>query len=154
MEIIEIRPFIQSDYDAVKRVIESVGWIEQYVVAQLENINNISHDKVGEVAVAVVSGKIVGFIQALHFSWNRLSQVHGLMVLKDYHRQGIARKLIEHVEDTAKKRGNRGIHLNTPVNNLIGRAFYTALQFSEKYIMIEYYEEGVDGVNYQKIFNK
>ena len=152
MDNIEIRPFVQSDYDSVKQVIDAVGWIGQYVVAQLESIRQISQNKEGEVIVAVVSGKIVGFIQALHYSWNRLSQVHGLMVLKEYHRQGIARKLMEYVEDTAKKRGNRGIHLNTPVDNTRGRAFYTALQFSEKYIMLEYYEEGIDGVNYQKIF--
>jgi hypothetical protein len=48
----------------------------------------------------------------------------------------------------------RGLYADTPVTNEIGRSFYEALGYWQAYRMPEYYDEGLDGVTYLKLFPK
>lgn len=42
--------------------------------------------------------------------------------------------------------------MDTPVTNEIGGSFYEALDYWQAYVMPEYYDEGLDGVTYLKLF--
>ncbi|MBX9804432.1 MAG: GNAT family N-acetyltransferase [Alphaproteobacteria bacterium] len=148
-----IRPYGQSDIESIINILEKVGWADQYIKGQKKAIGKLLEDEEGEVWVAVLSNQIVGYIQAQHHKWNLLSNLHGLVVSVDHRRQGIARKLVEHVENASQLRGNRGIYLDTPIINEDGRSFYKALGYKESYIMPEYYEPGLDGITYLKLFN-
>jgi ribosomal protein S18 acetylase RimI-like enzyme len=50
--------------------------------------------------------------------------------------------------------GGRGLYVDTPVTNEIARSFYEALGYRQAYVMPEYYDEGLDGVTYLKLFPK
>ena len=50
--------------------------------------------------------------------------------------------------------GGRGLYVDTPVTNEIGGSFYEALGYWQGYVMPEYYDEGLDGVAYLKLFPK
>jgi ribosomal protein S18 acetylase RimI-like enzyme len=50
--------------------------------------------------------------------------------------------------------GGRGLYVDTPVTNEIGRSFYEALGYRQAYVMPEYYDEGLDGVTCLKLLPK
>jgi ribosomal protein S18 acetylase RimI-like enzyme len=50
--------------------------------------------------------------------------------------------------------GGRGLYVDTPVTNELGRSFYEALGYRQAYVVPEYYDEGFDGVTYLKLFPK
>src|ERR1700722_6701380 len=99
-----IRPFVQKDMDQIVEILKKIGWAPQYVEGQQKSIERLTSDEEGDVWVAVNEDLVIGFIQAQHHRWNRLSYIHGLVVSPDSHRQGIAGKLIIHVEQAAHKR--------------------------------------------------
>jgi ribosomal protein S18 acetylase RimI-like enzyme len=86
--------------------------------------------------------------------WNRLGQLHGLAVDPDLKWQGIASALVRRAEELVREEGGCGLYVNTPVTNEIGRSFYEALGYRQAYAMPEYYDEGLDGVTYLKLFPK
>lgn len=51
-------------------------------------------------------------------------------------------------------RSNRGIYLDTPVDNFGARAFYESTKYVESYIIPEFYRAGLDGVAYMKLFDQ
>lgn len=149
-----IRPYESNDLESIEMLLTSLGWAEQFVAGQLECILKLINDKDGEVLVATNKGSVIGFIQVRHHKWNHLSYVHGLAVSSNFRKQGIARTLIASIEASAKAHGNRGIYLDTPIDNLGGRAFYRAIGFMESYIMPEFYGAGWDGITFQKFFDR
>jgi len=66
------------------------------------------------------------------------------------HRKGIARELVQRAELFAMSKNARGIFVDTPVDNVGGRAFYEAIGYDVGYIMPRYYDDALDGVTYQK----
>ena len=94
--------------------------------------------------VAEIDGKVVGHINGCVTNYDKLidalyhnSSLHepdgpwqtvfGIAVLPDYQHQGIARALMEHFKENAKKRGKQGILL-TCKDEKIG--FYESLGFT------------------------
>jgi ribosomal protein S18 acetylase RimI-like enzyme len=77
-----------------------------------------------------------------------------LAVDPTYHRQGIASALVDRAEAFALFKKARGIYVDTPVSNAKGRSFYEAVGYQCAYIMPRYYEDGLDGVTYQKFFGQ
>jgi ribosomal protein S18 acetylase RimI-like enzyme len=152
MKDIQIRSFSGEDYEQLEILLKSIGWAEQYVAGQMQCIRNLFNVTDGDVVVATRSGKIVGFIQVQHHAWNRMSQLHGLVVSPNCRRQGVARSLVARAEDLAKFRGSRGMYVDTPSNNLVGKSFYMSVGFSIGYVMPEFYEEGLDGITFQRFF--
>ncbi len=149
-----IRPFVQSDGEQISDILQKTGWANQYIDGQKRAIQKLLLDEEGEVFVVAIADLVVGYISVQHHKWNRLSYVHGLVVSSIYHKQGIAKKLLEHVEVQAKVRSNRGVYLDTPVDNFGARAFYESTKYVESYIIPEFYRAGLDGVAYMKLFDQ
>jgi ribosomal protein S18 acetylase RimI-like enzyme len=95
-----------------------------------------------------------GFVCVEYREWNCLGQVQGLAVDPAHKRRGIASKLVHRAEEFVRAEGGRGLYADTPVTNEIGRSFYEALGYWQAYRMPEYYDEGLDGVTYLKLFPK
>lgn len=139
-----IRPLAQKDIDPIRVILKSVDWEDQFLDEQ--KING------GEVCVAVINDVVVGYIHFQHLNWNKLSYLHNLVVSADYRRLGVAKQLIIHAEEASQMRGNRGLFLDTKIDNKIGRDFYKALGYAENDKTLAYYDSGVDGITYLKIF--
>ena len=57
-----------------------------------------------------------------------------------------------HVEKEAEARENRGVFVDTPINNQAGIAFYNDQGYAEAYTMPSYYDDELDGVAFIKLF--
>ena len=77
-----------------------------------------------------------------------------MIVDNQWRGQGIATRLVREIEKYMKRKRARGIHVDTPVNNELGRRFYTGLGYQEDCIRTEYYGQGSDAVVYLCLFNK
>ena len=95
-----------------------------------------------------------GFVCVEYREWNRLGQLHGLAVDPAFKRRGIASELVRRAEQFVRAEGGRGLYVDTPVTNEIARSFYEALGYQQAYVMPEYYDKGLDGVTYLKLFPK
>lgn len=148
----KVRPFVQKDMATISEIFTRIGWAPQYVEGQKKSIETLTKDEAGDVFVTTNGDDVVGFIHVQHLRWNCLSYVHGLVVSPDCRRQGIAHQLISQVEQAAQAHGNRGVFIDTPVNNLEAIAFYEAEGYVRDFIMPGYYEGNIDGVTYRKLF--
>jgi ribosomal protein S18 acetylase RimI-like enzyme len=138
---------------AIRRILERIGWAEQYIVAAEQNAEIFSRNPdVYGVYLATINNLAVGFVYVQFYEWNRLAQIQGLAVEPDYQRHGIASKLVEIAENYARQKAARGIYVDTPTLNQKGRGFYEAIGYSFGYEMPRYYEDNLDGVTYQKFF--
>lgn len=138
---------------AIRHILERIGWAEQYIIAAEQNAEIFSQDQnVYGVFSAIADSTVVGFIYVQFHEWNRLAQIQGLAVDPHYQRRGIASMLVERAERFATERKARGAYVDTPTLNQRGRSFYEALGYSYGYEMPRYYEDGLDGVTYQKFF--
>lgn len=138
---------------AIRRILESIGWAEQYIAASVHNADVFSENSdIYGVYVAIHSEQVIGFIYVQFHVWNQLAQIQGLAVAPTYQRQGIASALVDRAEAFALLKKARGIYVDTPVSNAKGRSFYEAAGYQYAYLMPRYYEDGLDGVTYQKFF--
>lgn len=139
--------------EQLRKLIGSTGWTERQVNGQLAAIKQLIIDaENGVVAVIERQGAIIGFISAQFYSWNRLGQIHGLIVAHLHRRQGLAAKLIAQIETSLQQKGARGLYVDTPTNNVDARKFYEAMGYRQDYVMTEYYDDNCDGVTYLKLF--
>jgi ribosomal protein S18 acetylase RimI-like enzyme len=140
---------------SIRQILARVGWAEQYIVAAEQNMHNLSQDKNNYgVYVAATEAGAVGFLYVQYYAWNQLCQIHGLAVHPELHRQGVASALVARAEKFARSKQTRGIYVDTPTTNTGGRNFYEAMGYQVGYIMPRYYEDKLDGVTYQKFFEK
>ena len=138
---------------AIRRILEHIGWAEQYIAASEYNADVFSQNSDIYGAYIAVDGEIaIAFIYVQFHVWNQLAQIQGLAVDPTYQRQGIARALVDKAEAFARVKKARGIYVDTPVSNVKGRSFYEAAGYQCAYIMPRYYEDALDGVTYQKFF--
>ena len=142
----------------VREVLAKNGWQEHYIAGQLAALDVLSDDPLpgrnGKVCVCEVEDRLSGYVCVEYREWNRLGQVQGLAVDPAHKRRGIASALVGRVEEFVRAGGGRGLYADTPVTNEIGRGFYEALGYRQAYVMPEYYDEGLDGVTYLKLFPK
>ena len=133
----------------------AIGWAEQYVTAAVENAVTFSQNPDTLAAyAALVDGEAEGFIYVQYYAWNQLTQIQGLAVNPVQQRKGIALALVEQAEPFARGKQSRGIYVDTPTSNRGGRAFYETAGYQVGYIMPRYYEDKLDGVTYQKFFQR
>ena len=152
---ISITGYSQANQADIRRILERIGWTEQYIAAAERNAEAFSHDQsLYGVFLATIGSSVVGFIFVQFHVWNQLAQIDGLAVDPSYHRQGVASELVKKAEEFAKEKGARGIYVDTPTLNQRGRSFYEAIGYNYGYEMPRYYEDNLDGVTYQKFFNK
>ena len=111
-------------------------------------------DARGGVTSTKQRGRVGGFVSVEFREWNRLGQLHGLAVDPDLKRRGIASVLVGRAEEFVQGEGGRGVYVDTPVTDGAARSFYEALGYRQAYVMPEYYDEGLDGVTYLKLFPK
>ncbi|MBN2118462.1 MAG: GNAT family N-acetyltransferase [Anaerolineales bacterium] len=140
---------------SIRRILAKIGWAEQYASSAEQNMRNLSDDKENYgVYVAVTGDSAVGFLYVQYYAWNQLCQIHGLAVDPDFQRRGIAGALVDRAEQFARSKQARGIYVDTPTSNTGGRRFYEAIGYQLGYIMPRYYEDRLDGVTYQKFFER
>jgi ribosomal protein S18 acetylase RimI-like enzyme len=140
----------------VREVLLKHGWEEQYIAGQLSGLDILSSDVLpgirGKVYVSELESCVCGFISVEFREWNRLGQLQGLAVDPNLKRQGIASALVRRAEEFVRKRGGRGVYVDTPATNQAAQGLYRALGYENAYTMPEYYDEGLDGVTYLKLF--
>lgn len=139
---------------AIRRILEKIGWAEQYVTAAELNAEALAREPdIFGVYVALDQQHVVGFVYVQYWAWNQLAQIQGLAVDPAFQRQGIASALVQRAEAFARTKSARGIYVDTPVSNQGGRKFYEAAGYHFAYHMPRYYEAALDGVTYQKFFS-
>ncbi len=137
----------------VRAILRRIGWEEQYVHSAAANVRVFADSGPTRAAyVAEISGDCAGFVFVELHQWNMLAQIQGLAVEPSRQRQGVAQALVRRGEQFALAAGARGMFVDTPTDNLGGRAFYIACGYQEAYTMPRYYEDALDGVTYQKFF--
>jgi ribosomal protein S18 acetylase RimI-like enzyme len=151
-------------YDAVRHrrgfreILAKNGWEERYIAGQLAGLDALSGDPLpgtrSKVCICEVEERLSGFVCVEYREWNRLGQIQGLAVEPALKRRGIASELVHRAEEFVRAEGGRGLYVDTPVTNESGRSFYEALGYGQAYVMPEYYDEGLDGVTYLKLFPK
>ena len=142
----------------VREVLAKNGWEEYYIAGQLAGLDALSGDPIpgtrSKVCVCEAEERLSGFVCVEYREWNRLGQLQGLAVEPALKRRGIASELVHRAEEFVRAEGGRGLYVDTPVTNEIGRSFYEALGYQQAYVMPEYYDQGLDGVTYLKLFPK
>jgi len=149
---VEVTLFTLSDRLPVQELLHSIGWQDSYVTGQLEAITNLAEASQGSVFVARSNRAFAGYVSIEFYSWNRLSQLHGLVVDPVFQRRGIAAELVQRAEMFARELGARGVYVDTPVTNTGATQFYISQGYIQDYIMTDYYDEGLNGVTYLKKF--
>jgi ribosomal protein S18 acetylase RimI-like enzyme len=151
---ITITDYIPEHQPSIHRILEKIGWAEQYVYSAEQNMHRLSQDKENYgVYVAVSQQRCIGFVYVQYYAWNQLCQIQGLAVDPDAQRKGVASALVSRAEGFARAKKARGIYVDTPTSNSGGRRFYEAIGYQLGYIMPRYYEDKLDGVTYQKFFD-
>jgi ribosomal protein S18 acetylase RimI-like enzyme len=139
---------------AIHGILKSIGWAEQYVQGAVQAVEAMSRDRSSYGSyVALVDTVLAGFACVQYYAWNRLIQIQSLAVHPEARRHGLASALIARAEEFAREKKARGVYVDTPVSNTGGRKFYEALGYQLAYLMPRYYEDGLDGVTYQKFFD-
>ena len=151
---VAVRHYTPDDHPAIRRILENIGWAEQYVLAAERNAERFYSDpETYGVYVATDGASVIGFIYVEFHEWNQLAQIQGLAVEPGLHRQGIATSLMKRAEAFAREKGARGMYVDTLTLNERGRRFYEAVGYAFGYEMPRYYEDGLDGVTYQLFFD-
>src|SRR5205807_8229995 len=97
----------------------AVGWEDRYVSGQLASLAAATAEPQHHgVFLASTNVSLLGFISVHFRAWNRLGQIHGLVVDPAAQRRGIGTQLVDRAERYIRERGGRGIYVDTPVINL------------------------------------
>ncbi|HEX9387315.1 MAG TPA: GNAT family N-acetyltransferase [Anaerolineales bacterium] len=151
---ITILDYSPEHRSSIRSILTKIGWAEQYISGMENAADVFSKDKENYgMYLAVSNGNAVGYLYVQYYAWNQLCQIQGLAVHPEFQRQGAASALVAHAEAFARSKHARGIYVDTPTTNTGGRRFYEAIGYQLGYIMPRYYEDGLDGVTYQKFFN-
>lgn len=142
----------ENAINETSELLQQLNWTENQIHGQIETIKRLYETKNGKVCIARWSDQTVGYLSVEYYEWNRLGQIHGLVVHPEFRRKGIASELVKAAEYFLKEIGARGTYVDTPTENLNARSFYQMMEYKQAYIMPHYYDHGVDGVTYQKFF--
>ncbi|MCA9839619.1 MAG: GNAT family N-acetyltransferase [Trueperaceae bacterium] len=148
----KISAYRTEDAIHIRQILTDVGWDERYIKAFEQAAEHLSQESHSAVYLAQLSNETAGFIFVEYRTWNRLAQIQGLAVAPSFFRKGVASELVKKVEDFARSQQARGIYVDTPINNDRGRRFYESIGYKLGYLMPQYYDDGLDGVTYQKFF--
>lgn len=150
----QITPFQPDDLIHIRRILTSIGWDEHYILSFEQAAVHFAGNDNSAVFMARSQDQTLGFVFIEFHGWNRLAQIQGLAVDSAFHRHRAASALVSQAEVFAHTCGARGIYVDTPTTNERGRLFYEAIGYQVGYVMPRYYEENLDGVTYQKFFDK
>lgn len=151
---ITIIDYTAEHQPSIRKILAKIGWAEQYISAMELAVPAFCKDRENYgVYLALYAGEAVGFLYVQYYAWNQLCQIQGLAVSPEVQRQGAATTLVRRAEEFARSKKARGIYVDTPTTNWGGRKFYEATGYQIGYIMPRSYEDGLDGVTYQKFFD-
>ena len=151
---INILEYSPEQRSSIRRILTKVGWAEQYISGMEAALDVFSKDpETYGIYLSITNGQAVGYLYVQHSAWNQLCQIQGLAVDPQFQRQGIASALVARAEQFSKSKRARGVYVDTPTTNMGGRKFYESMGYQLGYVMPRYYEDGLDGVTYQKFFN-
>jgi ribosomal protein S18 acetylase RimI-like enzyme len=152
MHIEKIKRLNEKQCVQIRNLLQLAKWNLGQIEGQLEALSRLLDDVNGVVLFALEQNRIIGYILAQFYSWNRLGQIHGLMIHPECRNRGTASTLVKEVEIFMQAHQARGLYVDTPVNNVEGWSFYQKKEFQKAYVMPEYYDVGVDGITFLKIF--
>ncbi|MDQ4127469.1 MAG: GNAT family N-acetyltransferase [Actinomycetota bacterium] len=147
----------------IEWVLVGNGWERRYVAGQLAAIDELTTRSrpgvLGAVFVAVTGEPenpgqraVCGFVSVEFREWNRLGQLQGLAVAPGSKRRGVASALVLNAESFVRDLSGRGLYVDTPETNEAAQGFYRAVGYGLAYTMPDYYDDGLDGVTYLKLF--
>jgi len=134
-----IRKAGTKDVEVLGRLFEEFsGWhIERSV-----SIQKAITDSDGELLVAEVYGRVVGFVNQvffedpLHAGFNSL--ITDLFVKTEHRERGIGSELIKRALECAKKRKVKEVHVTTREDNHEAMKFYEKHRFNKAGILFEF----------------
>jgi ribosomal protein S18 acetylase RimI-like enzyme len=149
MSPIDARPFTSEDLEAVADLTKSLT--EWFTPDCPEEVREFSKRLPGLVAIDE-AGEIAGYV--LWHEGREEWEVHYLAVARELHRQGVGRKLIEHLLTLSREKGARWLRVGTvaPTEDYEPyartRAFYESLGFTLQSMEPSGWEDGTDRADY------
>jgi len=153
-EAAKIMRFQPEHLTLTAQVLITIGWEQRYIDGQLAAVKAFAEDDNAAVFVGYLDDGFSGYLSVQFYQWNRLGQIHGLVVDPSARRRGVAAGLVRHAEEFVHAKGGRGVYVDTPVTNTGARDFYVKQGFKQDYIMTAYYDTDLDGVTYLKLFDR
>lgn len=102
------------------------------------------------VLVADVAGKLAGAAILLFRSSTSIARLYSLSVARTARGRGVARTLLEEVEQSALERGCALLRLEVRVRNVAARRLYASAGFIPIEPLKGYYGDGIDGVRLER----
>ena len=106
---ISIEPMQTAETAVCEQILRALpNWfgIEESIVEYVQDMGRM------ETAVAKHNDTIVGFI-TIHIHFPQSAEIHVMGILPAYHRQGVGKMLVQHVEATLAQRGVQFIQVKT-----------------------------------------
>ncbi len=120
--MIEIRFYNNSDYDAVKQVLQEADLFDETWEAPENLARKIEKDK-ESILVAADGERVIGCVFIVEDGWT--ATIWRLAVRKDQRRQGIGKQLMEKAEEIVRARGLKEVALLVNTNNQTLKNWYT-----------------------------
>ena len=145
-----LRAFAPRDETSMREMLRAEGWAPEQIEGQLDKVSELADSESGLALVVEHETSFYGFLSAEYNGWNGLAQIHGLAVVFHRKRQGIGSLLLRRGEEFARSMGARGLYVDTPITNVVARAFYESNGYTVAYLMPRYYSDELDGVTLTK----
>ncbi len=116
-----IRPYEDKDYPELEAILKDSNLHYDYIDKR-EVYKKQSEENPESIMVAEDEGKVIGSFIALYSPW--ASIVYHLCVHEDYRRKGIATKLMDRFEETAREHGCGYVALYVMPDNDAAVEFY------------------------------
>ena len=100
--------------------------------------------------VAVINHEVIGYAITLYRSGNRLARLYSIGVLSTYWGRGIARKLLDAVENEAQSKGCAAMRLEVRIDNARALGLYQTRGYQWLRIKENYYEDQQSAVCLEK----
>ena len=105
----------------------SLAQIEKNIFAVISNSDHCAF-------VAMINNQVVGWIGVSHsiqIEVEEYTEIHGLVIDKNYRKAGIGKKLIEKAKEWAKEKGDSKLNLHCNIIRTETHKFYEHLGFKE-----------------------
>lgn len=149
MDSLVIQSAVQNDYAAIQRCAQQA--FEQYVATIGKRPAPMDADfsaqiQQGQIAVARYQSQFAGYITC--YPDGDAMHLDAVAVLPEFTGQGIGKRLIEHVEQTARAGGYQAVELYTNEMMIANLAIYPRLGYQE---MDRRFDQGYQRVFFRKL---
>ncbi|KEZ78090.1 GNAT family N-acetyltransferase [Salinisphaera hydrothermalis] len=95
----------------------------------------------GELRIAEAGGRLLGYLMLLYRRGTRVARIYSIAVDAQARGRGLARRLIDDAEQSAKAAGCTRLSAEARLSNTGSRALFAACGFDETGRLIDYYED-------------